>query len=239
MIASPSRMTRQALAERDGDRVRTMRDVKMPAAEIDISADLVAALVRSQHPDLAAPLQRVANGWDNVIFRLGDALAVRLPRRTVAVALLENEQRWLPLLAPLLPVPTPVPVRQGAPDDTFPWPWSITPWFDGRPLVTLPVRDRQPYAAGLGRFLARLHTDTPPDAPHNPVRGIPLSGRAEVFARHLETIAIDGRDALEGTLGGPRRHTAVVGSPALAARRPAPGQRARPRRDPRGGDRLR
>ena len=36
---------------------RTMRQVKMPAAEIDISVDLVAALVEAQHPDLAGPLR--------------------------------------------------------------------------------------------------------------------------------------------------------------------------------------
>lgn len=169
----------------------------MPTAEINISTELVNALIRSQHPDLAAPLRRVANGWDNVIFRLGDDLAVRLPRRAVAVTLLEHEQRWLSVLAPQVTVPIPVPVRQGEPDDTFPWPWSITPWFDGHPLVTLPVRERRPYAGGLGRFLGRLHTAAPPGAPPNPVRGIPLSGRAEVLARHLETTTIDGRDALK------------------------------------------
>ncbi|HEY5787956.1 MAG TPA: aminoglycoside phosphotransferase family protein [Microlunatus sp.] len=168
----------------------------MPAAEIDISTDLVDQLVRAQHPDLAGPLRRMTNGWDNVIFRLGDDLAVRLPRRAVAVTLIEHEQRWLPVLAPRLPIPTPVPVRQGDPDDTFPWPWSITPWFDGHPLVTLPVRQRRPYAGGLGHFLARLHIAAPPDAPPNPVRGIPLAERSEVFARQLETIAVDRPDVL-------------------------------------------
>src|SRR4051812_29526430 len=105
---------------------RTMQQVKMPAAEIEISVELVAALVDAQHPDLAAPLRQVANGWDNVIFRLGEDLAVRLPRRAVAATLIENEQRWLSVLAPELPVPVPVPVRIGTPSAAFGWPWSIT-----------------------------------------------------------------------------------------------------------------
>ncbi|HVK34245.1 MAG TPA: aminoglycoside phosphotransferase family protein [Microlunatus sp.] len=168
----------------------------MPAAEIDISVDLVAALVEAQHPDLAGPLRRVANGWDNVIFRLGEDLAVRLPRRAVAAALIENEQRWLAELAPRLPVPVPVPVRTGAPSDAFGWPWSITPWFVGDPLGRLALPDRRPYAATLGRFLACLHTPAAPDAPRNPVRGIPLAGRSEALSRQLETVPLDRRDEL-------------------------------------------
>ena len=168
----------------------------MPAAEVDVSAALVAALIEEQHPDLAAPLQQVANGWDNVIFRLGEDLAVRLPRRAVAVALIEHEQRWLPELAPGLPAPIPVPVRIGAPSEAFRWPWSITPWFDGHSLATLPVHARRPYAAALGRFLACLHTAAPPEAPPNPVRGIPLAGRTEVFRRQVATIAVDRPDAV-------------------------------------------
>src|SRR5690349_2490502 len=119
-----------------------MRQVKMPAAEIEISVDLVAALVDTQHPDLAAPLRLVANGWDNVIFRLGEDLAVRLPRRAVAASLIEHEQRWLAELAPGLPVRVPVPVRTGAPSEAFGWPWSITPWFVGHPLGRLALQDR-------------------------------------------------------------------------------------------------
>ena len=168
----------------------------MPTAEIDVSAELVAALVQAQHPDLAAPLRRVAHGWDNVIFRLGEDLAVRLPRRTVAVTLIENEQRWLSVLAPGLPVPVPVPVRIGAPSEAFGWPWSITPWFVGHPLARQPPADRRPYARELGHFLARLHTPAAPDAPRNPVRGIPLAGRSEALHRQLETVALDRPDVL-------------------------------------------
>jgi aminoglycoside phosphotransferase (APT) family kinase protein len=88
----------------------------MPAAEIDIDDGLVRRLLADQHPDLAGlPLALVANGWDNAIFRLGDDLAVRLPRRQLGADLVVNEQRWLPELAPRLPLRVPVPLRVGSP----------------------------------------------------------------------------------------------------------------------------
>src|ERR1700742_500773 len=63
----------------------SFRRMDTPAAEVDIDADLVRELLRQQHPDLAElPLELVANGWDNAILRLGERLAVRLPRREVA-----------------------------------------------------------------------------------------------------------------------------------------------------------
>src|SRR5690242_2363669 len=127
---------------RDSRRTRTMRIVKMPVAEIEVDVDTVASLLAEQHPDLGdLPLRFVAHGWDNAIFRLGEDLAVRLPRRAAAVALIEHEQRWLPELAGRVSVPLPVPVRRGVPGAAFPWPWSITPWFSGLPLSQLPPED--------------------------------------------------------------------------------------------------
>ena len=37
----------------------------------------------------------------------------------------EKEQRWLPELAPQLPLPIPAPVAHGAPDGDYPFPWSV------------------------------------------------------------------------------------------------------------------
>ncbi len=55
------------------------------------------SLLRLQHPDLAQlELRMMGAGWDNAMFRLGSSLAVRVPRRASAAALLINEQRWLP-----------------------------------------------------------------------------------------------------------------------------------------------
>ncbi|MCZ2261468.1 aminoglycoside phosphotransferase family protein [Isoptericola sp. QY 916] len=159
----------------------------MPAAEIDVDVRLTRALLAEQHPDLAdRPLEIVAHGWDNVMVRLGDDLAVRLPRRALAAPLVEHEQRALPALAARLraaapDVVVPVPVRVGRPSTAlgYPWPWSVVPWADGVSAEATSVAARTAWAGTLGRLLAAVHTPAPEGAPPNPVRGVPLRERAE------------------------------------------------------------
>jgi aminoglycoside phosphotransferase (APT) family kinase protein len=167
-----------------------------PAADIHIDAELVDGLVRDQHPDLAGPLYLVASGWDNVIYRLGDELSVRLPRREIAVQFLVNEQRWLPLLAGMVAVPVPVPVRAGVPSPAFDRPWSITRWMAGRQAVDLPPAQRAPIAVDLARFMADLHRPPPPDAPRNPLRGVPLRDRADAVAERFASGLLPHTDRL-------------------------------------------
>lgn len=176
--------------------------MRMPEAEVDVTVGLVEKLIIEQHPDLAGPLVLVANGWDNVIFRLGDDLLVRLPRRSLAARLVINEQRWLPVIAGDLPAPVPVPFRVGTASDLFPWPWTITRWFPGTPLTDLAVADRTPLAGPVAEFLAALHRPAPdearsgPDRIFNPVRGIPLAERNELAEEHLSGGAIPEPDRL-------------------------------------------
>lgn len=149
-----------------------------PAAEVAIDEGLVRALVRAQHPDLAdLPLERLDSGWDNELFRLGDGLLVRLPRRAAAADLVASEQRWLPVLAPTLPLPVPVPLRTGGPTADYPWRWSIVAHLPGRSALHAPPSDPVAAARTLGTFLVALHRPAPPDAPANPYRGIPLAER--------------------------------------------------------------
>jgi len=176
--------------------------MRMPEAELDVSAELVSTLIGQQHPDLAGPLTLLANGWDNVIFLLGPDLLVRLPRRQVAAQLVINEQRWLPVIAPGLPAPVPVPVRVGTPTPDFPWPWSICRWVPGAPLTAVPVTARSVVARPLAEFLAALHRPAPaeavhgPDRPVNPVRGVPLADRDELTRGHLASGAVPDPDRL-------------------------------------------
>ncbi|MEU8269366.1 aminoglycoside phosphotransferase family protein [Sphaerisporangium sp. NPDC049002] len=160
-----------------------------PATEVDIDDDLVDRLIHTQHPDLAGPLTLVANGWDNVIYRLGTDLSVRLPRRQVAVDLLVNEQRWLPVLAEHVEVALPVPLRAGEPGEGYPWPWTIAPWFEGRTVADVPPCDRSGIAVPLANFMTGFHRPAPPDAPHNPVRGVPLAARDEAVRQRLQFIS--------------------------------------------------
>ncbi|MER5640025.1 aminoglycoside phosphotransferase family protein [Kitasatospora sp. NPDC002227] len=162
----------------------------MPAAEVPITVGLVRRLLAEQHPDLAGlPVSEPANGWDNLVCRLGDDLLVRLPRRAVAAEFLIREQRWLPELAGRLPLPVPAPVRTGHPTAEYPWPWSVVPYFPGRVAAEPDFTDPHAAAAELGAFLAALHVPAPPDAPANPFRGIPLAGRAEGVLAALPHLA--------------------------------------------------
>ena len=167
--------------------------MQTPAADVEITPALVERMLRRQHPDLlaeaggAARLTPVADGWDNVIYRLGERYAVRLPRRVVAAELVRNEQRWLPRLAGPLPVGIPVPVRVGEPDAGYPYPWSVTGWFDGTPADETPQAERSAVAAELAAFHTALHTPAPADAPHNPVRGVLLATRSTAMRTRLES----------------------------------------------------
>jgi aminoglycoside phosphotransferase (APT) family kinase protein len=148
---------------------------------------MVRQLLESQHPDLAAlPLRPVRAGWDNAIFRLGDSLAVRLPRRARAAPLIANEQRWLKELAPHLPLAIPLPLRLGVPDQNYPWSWSVIPWFEGAPFGETPPADEHQTAVTLAAFLRALHIAAPDDAPANPFRGLPLSGFSERVYQYVQ-----------------------------------------------------
>jgi aminoglycoside phosphotransferase (APT) family kinase protein len=159
----------------------------IPAADIEIDAALVRALLIEQHPDLAAlPLRAAASGWDNEMFRLGEQLCVRLPRRVLAASLLLNEQQWLPVLSKTLPLPVPAPLRIGRPSAIFPWSWSVVPWLTGSPADLAGLGPSQ--TVPLMRFLRALHTRAPVDAPRNPFRGCALTDRAAAMNRRATRV---------------------------------------------------
>jgi aminoglycoside phosphotransferase (APT) family kinase protein len=158
-----------------------------PPAEVDLSEALVRALLRTQHPDLAElPLERVDAGWDNVMFRVGNELCLRFPRRRVAAALLNNEQRWLPVLGSTLPIPIPVPLRTGGSGEGYPWNWSVIPWLPGRTADLEAPNSAE--AIHLAAFLHALHQPAPIDAPENMVRGVPLRDRKRSLEQRMQRL---------------------------------------------------
>lgn len=159
----------------------------MAATGTDISEDLIRALLREQHPDLAdRPVKLGALGWDNQVWRLGDDLAVRLPWATESAdALLRKEYAWLPLLAPHLPLRVPVPQRLGEPSERFPRLWLVTTWVPGEPADRAPATRPAEAAVTLAGFLTALHRPAPDGAPTGRGRGGPLADTAEGFAQGL------------------------------------------------------
>jgi aminoglycoside phosphotransferase (APT) family kinase protein len=186
-----------------------------PPAEIEIDEALVRALLGQQHPDLAGEtITPAAFGWDNAMVRIGETLCARLPRRAVANPLALNEQKWLPVLAPHLPLPVPAPLRLGAPSALFPWAWAIVPWLEGQPAShAQPRADQAPI---LARFLRALHVTAPEEAPKNPVRGVPLQHRFAAIEERIAHLASVGeplpspaRAAWEVGLAAPYDHPPV------------------------------
>jgi aminoglycoside phosphotransferase (APT) family kinase protein len=148
---------------------------KMHVDEVDTNADLVRALLATQHPQWAQlPIERVSSaGTDNAMYRLGDDLAVRLPRIHWAIESIAKEHRWLPILAPHLPLAVPLPVALGEPAAAFPYPWAVVQWLPGD-LATLDRLDDPVRAAlDLAAFVRALQSKDATGGPkHN--RGRPL-----------------------------------------------------------------
>src|SRR6185369_12818265 len=133
----------------------------MPAAEVEVSADLVR-LLADQHPDLARlPVEFLANGWDNELYRVGDELVARLPRRALGAQIITDEQRWLPGWPRGCPCPSPIRNGPGYPPRLPVLP-QCGPLPAGRargagqllrsgPSLGPPVRDRRTHRRAMGR----------------------------------------------------------------------------------------
>jgi aminoglycoside phosphotransferase (APT) family kinase protein len=138
---------------------------RLHADEVVADEPLVRRLLAAQLPGLAGlPLRFVvSDGTDNVMWRLGEDLVVRLPRIANAAADVAKEQATLPALAPYLPLRVPVPVAQGRPDEGYPFPWSVYEWLPGRPAALGLVDDPERLATDLADLVRALRS-VPPDA---------------------------------------------------------------------------
>lgn len=170
----------------------------------------VSRLVAGQFPHWADERVRPVGkpGVDNSTFRLGDTMMVRLPRFERWIGQVVREQRWLPYLAPHLPLPIPKPLAQGAPAEGFPYPWSVYEWLPGERTDLAGLTDLRRTAADLAEFLAALQsinaTDGPPPEWSNGFRGCDLADPRDspVVASYM-THRIDRLDGILDT--GPIR----------------------------------
>src|SRR5262249_4651628 len=122
------------------------------------------------------------------MWRLGDSLAVRMPRTERGPELLRKEYRWLPELAARLPLPVPTPYRLGSPSAAFPHSWLVTSWVEGEPGDRAPISCLGA-ADVLASFLRALHVEAPVDAPSGDrgvsIRKLELGGGAPVAVRKI------------------------------------------------------
>ncbi len=154
-----------------------MTDTPSGAEQLVIDTTLVRSLVSTEFPHWAdLPVRPVEpGGWDNRTFRLGEHMLVRLPSAAHYGVQVEKEQRWLPRLAPLLPLPIPAPPAMGEPAHGYPWRWSIYRWLDGDPASSEHIADLRDFANSLAQFLRALQRIDPTGGPapgaHNFQRG--------------------------------------------------------------------
>jgi aminoglycoside phosphotransferase (APT) family kinase protein len=163
----------------------------MHADEVDTDVGLVRRLLAAQFPQWRdLPIEPVHSaGTDHALYRLGDELAVRLPRIHWAVGQAELEQRWLLELAPHLPLAIPVPLARGTPAEGYPWNWSVYRWLRGDTATIDRIADLRQAATDLARFIAALQRIDP--------TGAPLAGRGEPLA----TRDAGTRDAIASLAG--------------------------------------
>lgn len=166
-----------------------------PRDEQPPDRELAARLVAAQFPQWAdLPVTDVAlSGWDNRTYRLGEDLSIRLPRSRFYREQVAKEQRWLPRLAPHLPVAIPRPVAEGAPGLGYPYAWSVYAWIAGDPATLDKIDDLSAFARDVAGFLVALRAcdagDGPPPGQHNWWRGGPLDFYLDEARTALATVA--------------------------------------------------
>jgi aminoglycoside phosphotransferase (APT) family kinase protein len=173
----------------------------MHADEVTTDVELVRRLVEAQFPQWAAlPVEPVPfHGTDNALFRLGDDKVARLPTRPRTVMTLEKERRWLPRLAPHLPLAVPEPLAEGAPGEGYPFTWSVYRWLPGATGIQTPLADFERAAVDLAGFVTALQRIDPAGGPgpgeHNFGRGEPLVNRDEAVRAAIAKLGAHDRIA--------------------------------------------
>jgi aminoglycoside phosphotransferase (APT) family kinase protein len=169
---------------------------KMHADEVDTDADLVGRLLAAQFPQWAdLPIEPVRPvGTDNALYRLGDDMVARLPRRERTARTLAKERHWLPKLAPRLPIAAPIPLADGMPAEGYPFEWSLYTWLEGENATIERVTDPSRLATDLAQFVGALQRiDTrggPPPGDHNFFRGVPLAMRDEATRAAIASLGV-------------------------------------------------
>lgn len=132
-----------------------------------IDAGLVRRLIAEQFPQWAdLSVRPVAmEGWDNRTYHLGSEMTVRLPTAEGYAAAIEKEHRWLPHLAPGLPVPIPESQAMGDPTPDYPHHWSVRGWLPGETANAGRVDDHAEFARSIAGFIRALHTIDTTDGP--------------------------------------------------------------------------
>lgn len=145
------------------------------------------------------PVRRLASsGTDNAIYRIGETLLLRLPRREAAKHLIDKELDWLPRFADL-PLEVPRLRFRGRAGFGLNCDFGIFNWMEGDIASPANIADPTAAALALADFLKALHrVDT---------RGAPLAGelnhRRGVVLEVLSSITLPAIDILADEIDAP------------------------------------
>lgn len=168
--------------------------------QVERDDSFVNRLIAAQFPKWAnLPLKKVTSyGTDHTLYRLGKDMVLRFPRVQWADTQVIKEHRFLPKLAPNLPLAIPLPLALGTPAEGYPWHWGIYKWIKGQDATRESLADPKREALRLAQFINALHQISPeggpPPGPHNVYRGVPLIMRDEEVRTalfHLKNTSID------------------------------------------------
>lgn len=127
-----------------------------------------------------------STGTDHAIFRLGDAMTVRVPRTAEACANTAGEYRALAGLVGL-PLETPRPIALS--DDPI---FAVYRWIEGTTPLDGEIAKSTEAAARLGRFVSAFRLapidGAPPAGKSNAHRGTALAGRDRIVRASLEAL---------------------------------------------------
>jgi aminoglycoside phosphotransferase (APT) family kinase protein len=194
-------------------------------AEREVPAARASQLIAAAAPRLAGQtVVPLATGWDNTVVAVGAEWAFRFPRRAVALPGVRREVAVLPRIAPVLPLPIPVPEILGCDDDPGdPWPFTGSRLLPGRELADAGLADsaRVPVAAAIGAFLRALHSPqvraaADVELPVDPMRrGHPAARLAPTRAL-LDELVASGTWAGDPAVHALLEHAAELGEPTAA-----------------------
>ena len=156
-----------------------------------IDADLVRRLVARRFPRWAglAVEPFPSGGTVNAIYRLGDAMAVRLPLTDGGAKDGALARTLLPRLAARLPTAIPEVLGVGEPAEGYPWPWSVYRWVAGANPEAGALPEPRSLAEDLAGFVTAMRRVTLPDAP-TAHRGGPLASLDAATRAAIEALRV-------------------------------------------------
>jgi aminoglycoside phosphotransferase (APT) family kinase protein len=194
--------------------------VAKPPLDTPVDETFARKLIATQFPALGdASIRHIGEGWDNAAYLVAEHLVFRFPQRKICGPLVQKEIANLPMLAPLLPYPIPVPLYSGKASDEYPYPFVGYELLYGAPADTrqLNESEHRQLARDLGRFLRALHNLDPapfralglPDdeigkldpkrlgVDEAPLEGEPSIVHGDLYEKHL---LLDHRNRLCGVI---------------------------------------